>query len=107
MRTHQEIDRRALALARAVVAAIDADPERRGFAHARTTCTRWHRAQPSPATREWLEILDRDWPEVRALLLADDEDGRRRRQNSPFTGVLGPRERWAIYRRFADDPPAA
>jgi hypothetical protein len=107
MRTHEQIDRRTVALARAVVEAIDRDPERAGLAKARETCARWHRLNPSPAIAEWLRILDRDWDAIRGVLLDPGEEGRRLRQSSPFCGVLSPRERWEIYRRFSDESEAA
>ena len=98
MKTHSQIDKRSLALATAIVEKIDQDPERRGLEKARTNCRRWYHTRAAPAVREWLEILDRPWEEIRALLLEDSEEGRRLRQSDPFCGILTPRERWAIYR---------
>ncbi len=100
MRTHQEIDDRSLALARAIVARIDADPLRSGLTRARRTCARWTQ---DPAIRSeyidrWCAILDRDWPAIRAVLLDTSADGVALRQCSPFAGVLPPTERWRIYR---------
>ncbi|MBI4556070.1 MAG: hypothetical protein HY706_00675 [Candidatus Hydrogenedentes bacterium] len=103
MRTHQRIDERSLALARAIVAKIDNDPERAGLRRARENGARWFRENPMPALAEWQAILQRDWDEVRQVLLDPSEDGRRLRQSNPFCGVLEPRERWDIYRRFADE----
>jgi hypothetical protein len=97
MRDHEAIDRRSLAMARRIVAKIDDDPHREGLEHARGVCARWVERGNVPA-REWLEILRRPWPEIRALLLADSEESRRLRQNDPFCGILTPRERWQIYR---------
>lgn len=106
--THQDIDRRSLAMAKAIVALIDADPQRRGLAHARSTCVRWQQEQGNtPAIVEWLEILAQPWAEVRSVLLDESENGCRHRQNSPFAGILPPQERWRIYRRFRDEPHAA
>lgn len=92
-----------MALARAVVTAIDSDPARSGLQRARENCRRWISEAPSPAITEWLEILEREWGEIRALLLDESENARRLRQSSPFCGVLRPRERWAIYQRFESD----
>lgn len=103
VRTHQQIDRRSLELARAIVSAIDSDPARAGLQRARETCQRWRATSPSPAIEEWLAILDRDWAEIRRVLLDDDENARRLRQSSPFCGAISPRERWAIYERFGTD----
>ena len=107
MRTHQEIDRRSLALSRAVVAKIDVDAARGGLALAREICARWYRDNPTPAVADWIVILQRDWEQVRAVLLAETEDGQRLRQSSPFCGVLSPAERWAIYQRFTGEQKAA
>src|SRR5580658_492441 len=100
MKTHQEIDRRSLALAQAVAEKIDHDASRLGLDLARETCGRWHRDNPSPALAEWQNILKQDWQEIRALLLEPSERGQRLRQGSPFCGVLSAPERWAIYQQF-------
>ncbi len=102
MKTHQQIDQRSLALARAVVARIDADPSRAGLARARSTCARWFQEHPLPGLREWLEILERPWEQIRAVLLDESEEGQRLRQNDPFCGVLTPQERWEIYRAYRE-----
>jgi hypothetical protein len=107
VKTHEEIDRRSLVLAQAVVDAIDRDPSLNGLSRARRTCARWQRQTPSPAIAEWLVILKRDWEEIRPILLDPGEEGRRLRQSNPFCGVLSPRERWEIYRRFSHEPQAA
>lgn len=107
MRTHQDIDRRSLDLARALVARIDTDPTRQGLARARATCERWRQGgQDTPAIREWAEILTQSWEKIRAVLLDESEEGCRLRQNSPFAGVLPPRVRWDIYRRHRHDQGA-
>ncbi len=101
MRTHQQIDRRSLAMARAIVARIDQDGAKAGLARARATCERWYKERPSPATKEWLEILDRPWEHIRKVLLDESEEGNRLRQSDPFCGILSPQERWDIYRAAA------
>lgn len=107
MRTHEEIDRRSLDLARAIAARIDADPRREGLVRARATCERWMATGPSAAAAEWMRILANPWERVRVVLLRADEDGRRLRQNSPFCGILTPRERWDFYRRWGHESPTA
>jgi len=106
MRTHQQIDRRSLVLARAVAERIDRDPSHAGLDTARQVCRRWKQQGVSGAIDEWLAILAGSWEQVRAVLLADDEEGRRLRQSTPFCGILTPRERWEIYERFANDEAA-
>ena len=101
MRTHQQIDERSLAMARAIVARIDADPARAGFERAKSTCRRWVEMGNVPA-REWLTLLEKPWTEVRRILLDESEEGQRLRQNDPFCGILTPQERWEIYRRAAE-----
>ena len=94
-------------LAQAVVDAIDRDLARDGLSKARQTCARWQRQASSPAIAEWLDILQRDWEQIRPILLDPGERGRRLRQSNPFCGILSPRERWEIYRRFSHEPQAA
>ncbi len=101
--THQQIDRRSLALAKAVVERIDADPQRAGLEKARATFRRWLKSDPAPANGEWLEILKGPWEEIRLVLLDESEEGQRLRQSTPFCGVLTPQERWNIYRSFHEE----
>ena len=97
------IDARGLALARSVVAHIEADPALQGLKKARQTCRHWLQVLPQSQhapVLEWSAILALPWPEVRAVLLDPGERGKRLRQNSPFCGVLSNRERWTILREF-------
>lgn len=107
MKTHERIDRRSLALAQAVVRAIDRDPARMGLGRARMTCERWRRQAPSPAVEEWSRILGTGWEAIRTVLLDPGEEGCRLRQSSPFCGILSPQERWEICRRFAYESETA
>jgi hypothetical protein len=107
MKTHAQVDQRSLALAEAIVAAIDQDPSRAGLERTRATCRRWMLQTPSPAIAEWGRILEREWEAIRPLLLDPGEEGRRLRQSSPFCGILSPRERGDIYRRFVHEHQAA
>jgi hypothetical protein len=100
MKTHQEIDARSLAMARAIVKKIDADPQHVGLEHAWEVCRRWNLRRSSAVVSEWLEILEKPWPEIRSILLDEGERGKRLRQSSPFTGILSNRERWQIYREY-------
>ena len=107
MKTHEQIDRRSLALAQAVADAIDRDPTGVDLERARATCRRWYQETPSPAVGEWGRILELEWEAIRPRLLDPGEEGRRLRQSSPFCGILSPRERWEIYRRVAHEPQTA
>lgn len=86
-------------MVRRIVAKIDADPERRGLAHAKGVCERWV-GQGIGSAREWLQILNRPWEDVRTILLEESDEGQRLRQTDPFCGILTPNERWEIYREF-------
>ena len=101
VRTHQEIDQRSLELARAIAARIDADPARSGLDKARQVLARWESIAHGSDLSLWREILPRSWPEVRQALLDPSEQGKLLRQSSPFCGILSPRERWAIWRRYS------
>lgn len=48
-----------------------------------------------------------DWTVVRQALMDEGEEGQRRRQSSPFVGVLSSPERWEIVRRFGHEASAA
>ena len=100
MRTHQEIEERSLALAKAIAARIDADPDRAGLRKAQEVLARWLTTVAAPDLDLWREILERPWGEIRDTLLDPSERGRRLRQSSPFCGVLTPKERWAIWRKY-------
>ena len=97
VRSHQDIDRRSLEMVRRIVSRIDADPERKGLAHAKSVCERWV-AQGIASAKEWLNLLDRPWEDVRVILLDESDEGQRLRQTDPFVGILTPTERWQIYR---------
>ena len=92
MTGHQEIDQRSLRMALAVATKIDCNPEL--LEQVRT----WAQGRSEAGTREWLSILRLPWSEIRAVLLQDDEEGRRLRQSSPFVGILTAPERWTFYR---------
>ena len=99
---------RSLAMAKAIVELIDKDPEHRGLIRARNTCWRWlEEYGADPNVEEWQDILTRPWSEIRDILVSVSDEGARLRQNSPFAGVLPPKQRWAIYRKFRDESTTA
>lgn len=105
MKSHTQIDERALELAKRIVACIDSDPTRAGLEKARATCARWHRILPEFERRnvdEWAAILEQPWSGIRKTLLDPGEEGKRLRQSSPFCGVISNDERWRIMREFRD-----
>lgn len=102
MKTHQDIDKRSLAMARAIALRIDRDPRRRGLTRARSVCARWYGMNPQPCVEEWMGILRKPWREARKMLLNRGELGQRLRQSSPFCGILTPVERWRIYAEYSE-----
>lgn len=103
--SHEVIDQRSLELHRAIVRRLQENPGL--FDVARQNLHRWlSRNSDSKSLvccyREWLQLLDERTPDQICELLVDEsEEGRRLRQNSPFAGILKPREVWDIKRRFA------
>jgi hypothetical protein len=107
MKTHDDIDKRSLALSRAIAERINQDPAHKGLEKARQTCARWLKNNQSHAVEEWIKLLEQDWDTIRTVLLDEGEEGKRLRQSNPFCGILSPHERWAIYRRFNNEPKTA
>jgi hypothetical protein len=56
---------------------------------------------------EWAALLDRPLAEICAILVMDNDEGQRLRQNSPFAGALPPATVWEIKRRLRHDEVAA
>jgi len=100
MKTHQEIDRRSLGLACAIVRKLESGDIEAGITRARQVNRRWCDLSPSLLHREWAAILAGSWPSIRQVLLDESERGIELRQNNPFCGILTPRERWDIMREF-------
>ncbi len=103
-RSHEEIDRRSIALHRRVAERLRQDPSL--LKVARANLERWRTRSragdlAADSVRQWQEILDtRSLEELCDLLVRDDEDATRLRQSSPFAGVLTAAEVWEIKRRF-------
>lgn len=85
---------------REIVARIDADPARRGLERAHEIAWRWHASDPSPLKREWLDLLELSWEQLRELLLDEGDEGQRLRSSAPFCGILTPQERLEMFRRY-------
>jgi hypothetical protein len=72
---------------------------------AKSNLDRWSRLNSdAPALlasyQEWREILQRPVEEIIATLIATTDEGQRLRQNSPFAGVLSPKEVCQIKRHI-------
>jgi hypothetical protein len=98
---HDRIDRRSLALHRAIAAKLRANPALLEIA--RDNIERWSmaRGRSQPYWDVWREILNRPLEEILQLLEEETERMTALRQATPFAGILEPAERWAIYDRFA------
>jgi hypothetical protein len=97
---HHRIDRRSLAMHRAIAEKLRNDPSL--IAIAFDNLDRWSRAEgrSQPYWDAWREILHRPLPEILALLAEESERMTAMRQATPFAGVLEPKERWAIYEEY-------
>lgn len=106
MKTHQEIDRRSLVLAKKIVEKIEQGRPEGAVARAIDVCQRWADQSSSRYQGEWLEILREPWINVRSVLLDPSDQGQRLRQSNPFGFVLTPQERWSIYQNWRTDEAA-
>lgn len=102
---HQRIDQRSLALHRAIADKLRADPSLLTIAS--DNLDRWSRqnGRSQPYWDAWREILKRPLNEVLSLMVEESEKMTAMRQATPFAGILTPKERWAIYDRFALKTP--
>lgn len=97
-------------MGRMVAARLCQRPELLGVA--RENLDRWTRRNAEAPSllrcySEWQRILERPLNEICDLLSSDTEEGRRLRQNSPFAGVLNPREVWKLKQQFRHATAAA
>ena len=88
---HERIDQRSIALHRAIAEKLAANPELLQIARDNLTRLTQKGSRSQPYWDAWREILKRPLTAMR--------------QATPFAGVLEPRERWAIYERFAISAP--
>jgi excisionase family DNA binding protein len=94
---------RSLWLHRVVAGHVARDPKR-SLGIARQNAERFLARGPSAGTarrlRDWLRLIDQGPETVMDALTSTSELARELRQNSPFAGVLGERERLAVLRSF-------
>ena len=107
---HELTDEISRSLGRRVAERLSQQPEL--LQVARDNLDRWSRRNASVPSllrcyAEWRAILERPLEEICSLLNSDSEEARRLRQNSPFAGVLSPREVWELKRRFRHETAAA
>lgn len=99
-RTHQWIDDRSLALARAAAQKVRHNPAL--FAVALGNLERWKSSLlPWPQSmQEWEQVMAKGLEAALSVLTEEGARGQRLRQSSPFVGVLTMAERDAIFRDY-------
>jgi hypothetical protein len=107
---HELTDHISLELGRRVVERLRQRPELLQIADA--NLNRWSRLNHNAPSLlrcydEWREILKRPLKDVCDILVSDNEEARRLRQNSPFVGILNAREIWELKNSFRHATPAA
>ena len=102
---HPHIDACVLDMCRLIVEKIDESPNRFLIAHENLARERERWGTLTPAREEWLGLLHRPWPEIRAILLDESDEGQRLQSSHPFTGLISEEERYAITARYP--PPGA
>jgi hypothetical protein len=92
---HSIQDSISLQLAQRIAHGLPKHPDWIDFA--RANLKRWSRLNSKTPSllrcyREWENILQRDVSEICAVLMSETDEGQRLRQNSPFAGILSPKE---------------
>jgi hypothetical protein len=88
---------RSLALHRAILARVEADPGLLDAVRARLDAWLADDSKPQHYVRAWWRLLDGPRNELRAALTSEDEEFVALRQATPFAGVIDARERWRIW----------
>lgn len=97
MQTHQDIDRRSLAMHCLVVEKIRREPAL--FDRAKGTLARWRQtvcASSQPYLIEWERLFDQGMESCLAVAVEDSQRATDLRQSSPFAGILSNQERFAF-----------
>ena len=108
--SHQINDKISLELGRRVAERLEAKPDL--IEVARVNLDNWSRRNANGSSllrcyEEWRAILRQPLNEICLLLRSDTEEARRLRQNSPFAGLLSPREVWEIKRTLRQHAPVS
>lgn len=101
MQTHQEVDRRSLALHRLVADKIRNDPEL--FDHAGQTVARWKTivsVNTQPYIAQWELLIQSGMETCLAAAVEDSEHATLLRKSSPFAGLLTNQERFSFLRAW-------
>ncbi len=95
---HRLLEARSLALHREVARRLRENPAL--LAQAREHVERWSAQGTMSLTYAdaWRRLLDGPLDALLALLIDESEAARALRQNTPFTFVVAPRDRWRLWR---------
>jgi hypothetical protein len=105
MDAHRLAELRSLAYHRAIAERIGRDPDVVDQAHERVHA--WIVEGRAPYYAHlWDEVLSGPRERLLEVLEADTEESRALRQATPFAGVIGPRERWRIWKSVRERPHA-
>jgi hypothetical protein len=96
---HELAERRSLAIHQAVTDRLRSDPNLVERAKARVASWLTSSSVAFVYAKTWQRWLELPLKELLERLTEDSEEARAMRQVSPFAGVIGPRERWAIWRQ--------
>lgn len=105
-KTHQNLDRRSLALHRVIAEKIRQDPSLLEIP--KTTLQRWRGmvcANSIPYIDEWQRLIDADMDECLRVATENYEYAAALRQSSPFCGILTSLERRRFLREWERAPP--
>jgi hypothetical protein len=101
VRTHQEIDQRALAMHRLVVEKIRQNPAL--FDHAKRTLARWRGsvcARSQPYLEEWECLMNQGLDACLAAAVEESAHATALRQSSPFAGLLTHQDRFTFLKTW-------
>lgn len=108
MRTHQEIDRRALAMHRLVAEKIRQNPAL--FDKAKLTLARWRQTvcvSSQPYLHEWQLLMNQGVEACLAVAVEDSEHATALRQSSPFAGLLTHQDRFEFLKTWSQNHAAS
>jgi hypothetical protein len=96
-RRHHTVERRNLAMHRAIALKLRHDPQL--LTHARTHLDHWlgRDGRSTPYVSAWRNILDLPFEKLLAAIQEDSERMATLRQYTPLAGLLTAEERWEIY----------
>jgi hypothetical protein len=102
MDAHRLSEERSLAYHAIIAERLQKDPGILDKARARVREWGKRSGDVPPYVRMWAKVLAREARSVAAFVTERSEIAGELRQSSPFAGVLGPRERWRIWRETRD-----